>query len=107
MRRKFTGVERAFQVVGAMQVVVGLACMVTIGIGFGILLATLGLLGMFRPYRDRWQYNAGWMSGRTALVRSMSEAQARGMHPVEWLVAEAERDGFRVKVTPAPECGED
>jgi hypothetical protein len=39
-------------------------------------------------------YRVGWLSGRTALFESMSEAMRRKMTMPEWLEAEFERDGM-------------
>lgn len=99
MRTQFAAVERAFHVVGCAQVVLGLIFVVFVGdVSFGVLLATIGVLTASRPWRDRAQYNAGWLAGRGAFVLSMMEAQSRGMRPTEWLIAEAERDGVVVRV---------
>ena len=37
-------------------------------------------------------YRSGWLAGRQQMVMAMVEAQRRGITPVEWLTAEAERD---------------
>lgn len=97
-RGKLTGHERVFYVAAFLQMWAGLTLMIfgVISFAVGILVATLGMLGMARIYRDRSQYNSGWIHGRIAMFHSMGEAQARGMHPIEWMIGEAERDGYQV-----------
>jgi hypothetical protein len=48
----------------------------------------------------RASFRAGWLEGRLALLQSMAEAQKRGMTSLEWLTAEAERDGIPVTQQP-------
>lgn len=65
----------------------------------GVLLVVEGvLIASFRP-QLRHAYNHGWMAGRAAMAMSLPEAMHRGLHPIEWIIAEAERDGCRVRVT--------
>lgn len=103
MRRGYTRADRVFQALGVAQAILGLAFVVFAGdVGFGVLLVTVGMLIGVRPWTERVNYNAGWMAGRVAFVLSMGEAQARGMHPIEWLLAEAERDGHEITLTALP-----
>src|SRR4051812_45982897 len=44
----------------------------------------------------RHGYHMGWIKGRTEMVGSLMEARKRGMNELEWLLAEAERDGCDV-----------
>lgn len=44
------------------------------------------------PLGRRLAYRHGYMEGRIALLRSMAEAQHRGMSARQWVEAEAERD---------------
>lgn len=66
-------------------------------IGF-LLIVEAFLIASFRP-QLRHAYNHGWMAGRAAMAMSLPEAMHRGLHPIEWIIAEAERDGCRVRVT--------
>ncbi len=45
-----------------------------------------------RVLRRRLAYRWGWLEGRHAMIRSLVEAQRRGMDLDDWAVAEAERD---------------
>lgn len=79
----------------------GLALVITGNWVGGPLLIIEGLLiASFRP-QLRAVHNAAWLNGRIALLASMGEAQARGMHPEDWIIAEAERDGFGVEIQAA------
>lgn len=104
-RGKLTGHERILYALAFLQVFAGifLGLMGVIDFAVAILVATLGGLGMARIYRDRSQYNSGWLNGRIAMFASLSEARQRGLHPIEWMIAEAERDGFEVSFIEDPD----
>lgn len=61
-------------------------------------LTTLGYL-----YLLRITWRLGWIQGRAAFAGAMAEAMRRGMHPIEFLIAEAERDGAVVMVSYEPD----
>lgn len=60
-----------------------------------VVIANVGMTMIAR----RRAYRAGWLDGRIAMVLSMNEAMRRGMGLVEWLQAEAERDGIEVEIS--------
>lgn len=70
----------------------------------GLLLICEGLLIGAHRYHLRIVHNNAWIMGRGAMLASLSEAMRRGMHPIDFVIAEAERDGARVRiVTEGPE----
>lgn len=48
-------------------------------------------------------WRQGWLAGRAAFAGAMAEAMRRGMHPVEFLMAEAERDGATLVIRHEPD----
>lgn len=62
----------------------------------GILLLSLALAGnlVVQRFHLRLTHNRAWLTGRIAIIGSLLEAQRRNMSLTDWLVAEAERDGF-------------
>lgn len=100
MRRHYARREVVFRLCGLIQVGFGAAYLIGGHYAFGLSALTVGMLIYAGPWQARCHYNAGWLNGRAAMLSSMIEAQHRGMHPTEWLMAEAERDGvLSVRVT--------
>lgn len=65
----------------------------------GVLLAIEGLLiGAHRAHL-RSAHNYAWIMGRAAMLGSLAEALRRGMRPLDFVIAEAERDGALVRLT--------
>lgn len=106
MRTSWSKSDRIQRAIGLVQIVLGTSVLITAdGPGYvmaGLFLLMLGFDGLMRPALFRAAYNRGWMDGRIAMIASLSEAQQRRMHPMEWLIAEAERDGFTVTVHTEP-----
>lgn len=76
----------------------------------GIAACVVGLavgLTVFDIVRRAVAYRRGWNNGRHAMRMTMFEAMRRGMSPVEWAVAELERDGFAVTVKRDDESGDE
>jgi hypothetical protein len=63
---------------------------------FGLWAMTAGCMMLIA----RSSYRSGWLEGRTAMLTTMAEARKRGMTSLEWLIAEAERDGIPVTHQP-------
>ena len=61
---------------------------IALGVGAGLLVARAGLSYMMRAHA----YRDGWLSGRSAIYASLTEAMRRNIGPDEWIRAELERD---------------
>lgn len=64
----------------------------------GVLLICQGLLIGVHRWHLRIAHNHAWIMGRATMAGSLSEALRRGMHPVDFVIAEAERDGAQVRI---------
>ncbi len=98
MKHGYTRADRVEHAFGAVQIVLGTSLVFFGELWVAAFILVLGGNMLLRPAVRRDAFNDGWVRGRVAMVLSMSEAQARGMQPVDWLIAEAERDGFNVTV---------
>lgn len=58
--------------------------------------ACVAVVFAIQPWSAANSYRHGWLQGRAALLRSQFEAQQRGLSYLEWVVAEAERDGIEL-----------
>lgn len=56
------------------------------------LLAVLAGSSVVGILRVKLAYRSGWLDGRAAMVRALSEAMGRGMSPQAWLEGELARD---------------
>lgn len=72
----------------------------------GLLVGAFVAFGLFSATRRAVSYRSGWLSGRSAMIGSMSEAMGRDMSLEEWLHAELARDAVVMGV-PAPFWEED
>ena len=62
------------------------------GIVGGILVGVqLGRVAIVAARRAQ-AYRSGWLAGRQQMIVALAESQRRGMHPMEWLEGEADRD---------------
>lgn len=91
--------ERVFLVMAAVFFV-GAAVTVLFGLlDVSVWLALVGAMYVFMAHVSRTSYRDGWLRGRWSMVEAIGEAQRRGLSLVEWLRAEAERDGLRIDIT--------
>lgn len=99
-RGKLTRTEKLMYAVGWVQLTVGI--FIALGgwdnFAVGLMLAIFGFVTMGQVWRDRRWFNTGWITGRAQMVATLAEAQARGLHPIEWLIGEMERDGYEIHI---------
>ena len=66
----------------------------------GATFAALAVMCWTSVRSARLAFCAGYLAARSAMYRSLGEAQSRGLSPGEWLVAEIERDGLTIRFEP-------
>lgn len=94
MRDRWGGWDWVFFAAAALLMVSGVTALVWCDAAVGSLASCFGVSTVLFRFHLRLTHNRAWLMGRSAMVSSLVEANARGMSERDWLLAEADRDGF-------------